>query len=382
MRPNFNFSFRFKFNSRQCLHKVIRLTTALAACLWLTISQSSLAQPWYQIELILFSQDFPELAAQGTTEESWPESIELSYPEQLLEMFESESQLTPALRKLAINDRTMSGDAYAFRVTDGYQLLWHQAWQQPLVDEADAPWIYVEGGDPYGEHHELEGSIRVHLSRFLHITADLWLTDFSPPSLEQAPFYLSQLPEVPERQNACSHFRYQEAEAETGILTEAQLLAEPVEYESWWLPPYGCYLARDRLWQGKPLYAPVSPITQPDTQEVSYYSAPLESDFLSLEESFNGPNAGNTNLPRVNEENSLTTLQIPMPQVRIGQVPTPSLPLPEVSLSTEDLAVREIVHIEMDRRMRSEEFHFIDHPKLGMLIRILEVPAPIINANE
>ena len=392
MRSNFNFSFSF----RHCLHKFTSLPKALVVCLWLAMSQSSFAQPWYQVELILFSQDFPELAAQGTTEESFPEQINLSYPETLLGMFESEFEQTPALRKLPINDRTMNGDAYAFRVTDGYQLLWHQAWQQPLVDEADAPWIYVEGGDQYEEHHQLEGSIRVHLSRFLHITADLWLTDFSPPSLDQEPFYLSELPQAPELQHACSHFRTQQAETENQVLTEAQLLAEPVRYESWWLPPYGCDLARDQLLQGKPLYAPVSPINPPEMQQISYYTVQAEPGFSSP---FNDPTVNGEALPSnedsvesvgftenpdgsITDENGLTTLQIPMPQVRIGNAPPAYLPIPEVSLSNEDIAVREIVHVEMDRRMRSQEFHFIDHPRLGMLIRILEVPAPIIGNDQ
>ena len=182
------------------------------------------------------------------------------------------------------------------------------------------------------------------------------------------------------------------------MLTEAQLLAEPVEYERWWLPPYGCDLARDRLLEGKPLYAPVSPIAPPDMQEISYYSTPVEPDFLTLLESFNEPTVSggalsdetfveSTELTEnpdgsVTDENGLTTLQIPMPQIRIGNAPPAYLPIPEVSLSNEDIAVREIVHVEMDRRMRSQEFHFIDHPRLGMLIRIIEVAAPIVENDQ
>ena len=353
---------------------------AIALTVLLTTGFAS-AQPWYQVELILFKQDFPELAAQGTTPETWPQEVELSYPDKLLTMFESESELTPAMRKLAINDRNMNGDSYAFRVTDGYELLWHQAWQQPLIEEEEAPWILIQGGDEVDGHFELEGALRMHLSRFLHVTADLWLTDFNFPAGDPV-FYLSQLPETPEIYSPCSHFRFQQAEVH--INPNADILAEPPTYESWWLPPYGCELARHELLEGKPLYAPLSPLAAPEVQEVSYFTVPREYSFLDMMEAVESTQTTtDLSLPSTDnaaaiDENGQTNLQIPMPRVRIGQPEAPYLPMPEISLSTEDRAVSEIVHIEMNRRMRSEEFHFIDHPKMGMLIRVIEVPAPVI----
>ncbi len=323
----------------------------------LLVCEAVFAQPWYLVELLLFRQDFPDLIVQGTTEETWPDEVQLSLNEPLLAMFESESEVTPALRKLAINGRNMNGDAYAFRVTEGYQLLWHQAWQQPLVDEPDAPWIHIAGGEEVDGHFELEGSLRVHLSRFLHVTADLWLTDFGDPGFPEREaglddvFYLSQLPEIPDIYSACKHFRYQEPAPEDLFDENADILAIPPEFESWWEPPYGCEPARSDMLDGKPMYAPMSPITPPDMQQISYMTELTEEPIL---------------------------IELPMPTVSVAKPEALYLPVPEITLIMKDRAVQQITKIDMNRRMRSQEFHFVDHPKLGMLIRILEVEAPIV----
>lgn len=365
------------------------------------------AQPWYQIEVILFEQNFPDLAATGTTEEAWPTDVELEWQQPLLPMFESEWQITPALRKLPINSRTMNGDAYAFRVTDGYRLLWHQAWTQPLVDEPDAPWLIIEGGEEFEGRFEIEGSLRIHLSRFLHMTANLWLTDFSPPQLleeppsseelfanpllfseeplaieepseneelsanqeldQEATFYLSQLPEKPELYNACSYLRFQ---PETPVPQPADILQEQPVYESWWTAPYGCDLPRSALDRGKPLYAPMLPIIVPQTQQISYLSESsgelVELDIPMPE--YSVIELGEPNSNRLNLESE------PQSESELGQIVE--------SAQAEETPITQITKIDMNRRLRSEEYHFVDHPKLGMLIRILEVEAPTIEPSE
>ncbi len=323
----------------------------LMLCVALCIPVSAIAQPWYQIEVILFAQDFPDLEAQGSSAETWPTEIDLAWQQPLLPLFESEFPLTPAMRKLPINSRTMNGDAYAFRVTQGYRLLWHQAWQQPLVDEADAPWILVEGGSEFEGRHELEGSLRIHLSRFLHMTAKLWLTDFSPPAETDQPtaFHLSQLPELPDLYNACSYLRFQ---PETPV-EPLDILAEPPLTEDWWNAPYRCDSSRSGLTRGKPRYAPLMPLQEqgPEAQEISFFT---DSSQEPLQ------------------------LNIEMPQITLREPQPKFLPRPQVDILLQDQSVSQIIQIDMNRRLRSNEYHFVDHPKLGMLIRILEIEPPII----
>lgn len=325
--------------------------TGTLFCAVLCLSVPTLAQPWYQIEVILFAQDFPELEAQASSTEAWPDEVELEWQQPLLALFESEFPLTPAMRKLPINSRTMNGDAYAFRVTDGYRLLWHQAWQQPLVDETDAPWILVEGGEEFEGRHEIEGSLRIHLSRFLHMTANFWLTDFSPPLETEDPdtFHLSQLPEKPEIYNACSYLRFQ---PETPV-EPVDILDEPPLAEDWWTSPYRCDSARSGLTRGKPRYAPLMPLQEqePEIQEVSFFAADSEEPLQ---------------------------LSIEMPQITLGEPEPKYLPRPEIDILLRDQSLTQITQINMNRRMRSNEYHFIDHPKLGMLIRILEIETPLL----
>lgn len=365
------------------------LATAVMANLF-SLSSLSYAQDWYEIEVILFAQDFPVLAANGTTEEVWPEEIDLNWQQPLVPLFESESEITPALRKLPINSRRMNSDAYAFRVTEGYRLLWHQAWQQPLVDVDDAPWIVVEGGEEFASRFEIEGSLRIHLSRFLHMTANLWLTDFTNPLLleemafqrpevgqdfafdsseqitaspfiDDTTFYLSQLPEKPELYNACSYLRFQPEVAEQ---ESADILDPGPAYESWWTSPYECDSPRSEFDQGRPFYAPLSPIKTVDMQQISYLS---ESSLQPIR------------------------LEVPMPEFSIQEPELPGTPgftgiEPgneqdiEIEAAFEDRPVSQIIRIDMNRRLRSDEYHFVDHPKLGMLIRILEVEAPLIES--
>lgn len=338
--------------------------TAVLALLTLLASPLQ-AQPWYQIEVILFGQDFPELIAEGTTEESWPTEVDLHWQEPLLPLFESERQISPTMRKLPINSRTMNGDAYAFRVTEGYRLLWHQAWQQPLVDELDAPWIIVEGGEEYEDRFELEGSLRIHLSRFLHMTANFWLTEFSfeQSETEIANFSFDDLPEKPDLYNACTYLRFQ---PETPAEAPVDILAEQPLYESWWTAPYECDSPRSHLSQGMPRYAPVLPVDPPQMQQISYIP---ESSGEPVEVLVPMPELSIADLSEVNRGEPDFVAQIEVLE-------------DEFEAEEEALPIQQIIQIDMNRRLRSEEYHFVDHPKLGMLIRILEVEAPVVEITE
>ena len=61
-----------------------------------------------------------------------------------------------------------------------HKVLWHQAWRQPIKPRAQAPALQVEGGNAFGEHYELEGSVRlIGTGNDANIDANLWLSSFS-----------------------------------------------------------------------------------------------------------------------------------------------------------------------------------------------------------
>jgi hypothetical protein len=59
----------------------------------------------------------------------------------------------------------------------GYELLWHQAWVQPAVAEGDSMAVIIDrsGDADSPPWPALQGSLRLHLSRYLHIDARIWL---------------------------------------------------------------------------------------------------------------------------------------------------------------------------------------------------------------
>lgn len=61
-----------------------------------------------------------------------------------------------------------------------HRLLFHAVWRQPLLNRAQATAIYVAGGEQYGRHFELEGSLRFSYNvNRVDAEANLWLSEFS-----------------------------------------------------------------------------------------------------------------------------------------------------------------------------------------------------------
>lgn len=75
--------------------------------------------------------------------------------------------------------RELNAQAQQLRRSRQFRLLFHGAWRQPLVSPDDAPAVIISAGDTFGDHRELEGSIAVGVSRYLHLKTDLWLTRFT-----------------------------------------------------------------------------------------------------------------------------------------------------------------------------------------------------------
>ena len=77
----------------------------------------------------------------------------------------------------------------------GYQVLWHRVWRQALRDGDRTPALLVAGGNSYGAHHELQGSLRVR-GNDTRMTLDLvlWLSRFAPSGGVDNPWHLPEPP--------------------------------------------------------------------------------------------------------------------------------------------------------------------------------------------
>ncbi len=325
---------------------------------------------WFQVEIIIFER----LESADEDPEAWPKNIDLSYPgdieflvdpnaaasedaenstEQTASTSGSESEPSPEevaknrefielLKKSSNNDaftkkilsalseseiarltpkelpyhflddslEQLSDEARRLGRDRKMRLLFHNAWRQPFYSQEQAPALVITGGDLYEDHYELEGTISLSLSRYLHIHTNLWLTQF---------------------------------EANTGK-----------NEEHWrWLP--------DR---------------PTPTSVANEGEADLDFDTSELSTSLDGNTLGSNSI----NSNSLGSFD-DIPSLNTGlDSDSLSFNFGNNSSTTyfDDLGnfiehpymIRQIVTIQQKRRMRSGELHYIDHPRLGILIRI------------
>jgi hypothetical protein len=207
----------------------------------LLISRESMAQTfsydgnrWYEIEVSIFTNQNMSTADQ---ELFLPEHVELFYPEPIL-------QLTPYLQNYYLDswqtDSNLSADNVPvedltdmqeaavdlptyeaelrevntdFRLIDkardpfislgeeeheftrfnrninqspGHRILFHAVWRQPVLNKIQASAILVNGGDRYGQHSELEGSLIISYNvNRVDVDARLWRNSFNIISDQQ-----------------------------------------------------------------------------------------------------------------------------------------------------------------------------------------------------
>lgn len=149
---------------------------------------------WYQVELIVFEQGGDPQDGQ----ENWRTDIELDYPLRWRELHDPDAPTTVEEGSPIGESRGESGssddEAYVLlpddqlglnaelrRLRQGrqYRVLFHGGWRQPFVENRREPSILIFGGEEFGDHHELEGSINLNLRTYLHIETDLWLSRFA-----------------------------------------------------------------------------------------------------------------------------------------------------------------------------------------------------------
>ena len=155
------------------------------------------AARWFQVELILFSRTDAYQNLSST--EHWSNDISLSYSDNWLELKDSninskkddskniDSQETSiqaspteadALIKLPSEKRQLNAQAQTLKQDNAYQLLFHEAWMQPMLEDEYASSIIIAAGEQFGEHQILEGEIKLSVSRYLHFSSNLWLSQF------------------------------------------------------------------------------------------------------------------------------------------------------------------------------------------------------------
>lgn len=122
---------------------------------------------WYQVEVLIFKRNHH---ADNTShqQEAWPTNITLAYPEKYRFI----------QNPLPTSSHQLGGHSYTLRRDEQFEVLFHQAWNQQMWGESRSTPLIIQAGERHGDHWELEGSINIHIGRFLHLTTNLWLSEF------------------------------------------------------------------------------------------------------------------------------------------------------------------------------------------------------------
>ncbi|WP_444900564.1 CsiV family protein [Microbulbifer sp. VAAC004] len=204
------------------IKKIVHLCSTLALALSATTSQAAnYAGNTFEIEMIVFER--PQGMAQ--TNETWPAEPSLTYPARWVD-FETpapreekaESPVAtafPESTELPQEDTALDEEPVSFAVSEfgdhnidqapplrlllspvdtkldtkaaalvrgGDRILFHKAWHQVLEQKHKSPAILIDGGETFSGHSQLEGSVTLSVSRYLHLSTNLWLNDFSAPA--------------------------------------------------------------------------------------------------------------------------------------------------------------------------------------------------------
>jgi len=177
------------------------LSKALLTFLLISVSLITHAEEvrYYDVELVLF-ENLDNAPRQG---ENWPNSVELELPETTIEIGQPYPGPIPKAYDPKLTFKTLSPKDYQLQeqarkidASDSRRVLLHTGWRQPGMAAEEALTVYfkrqIPGTSPASrvstevpveprpisrlaeaEAGELEGMIKVILSRYLHVDADI-----------------------------------------------------------------------------------------------------------------------------------------------------------------------------------------------------------------
>ncbi len=213
--------------------------------------------------------------------------------------------------KLPTEVKLLNGQANTLQKREAYRVLYHESWRQPIQAANQAPSILILGGEQFGGHFELEGSIKISLARYLHVETNLWKSTFE---LNYGKDALIQ-----ENDNLEKYQR-----VELPPIPLSPLLVDANEEE---LTDYGATFSFD-----------------------SSLAAQEQSLGVDLQSSF-----------ELFDSTYLTQRK---------------------TVDDSPYVVTETLLLRQKRRMRSNELHYIDHPRFGLLIKIVPYSGPDTEADQ
>ncbi len=142
-------------------HRPMTIHTQLRALLYalpfLLYSILAQADPWYHVEILVFEH------LDTLTDEQWPEIDDKTGPDLLIP-----GKATSLIKPDA--PYTLNQVAKRLARSAHYKVLYHQAWQQPILKKRHAKAVKIINKD-----QSVSGSLRLYKATYLYAKADLWL---------------------------------------------------------------------------------------------------------------------------------------------------------------------------------------------------------------
>lgn len=172
---------------------LLGMTAALVSAI---VAPFAHAQPkthegWYQVEMIVVARK------DDTGQEHWPSNIKLRYPGDWVELKDPNatdintavdggaSSITPsvdltkeAFYLLPASERQLNAQAQKLQRSPRFEVLFHNAWRQIITNKKASKAIIINGGQTFGQHQALEGSIRLSVATYLELQTNLWFAQF------------------------------------------------------------------------------------------------------------------------------------------------------------------------------------------------------------
>ena len=162
--------------NKQVTTRLKQLTGAALLALCAAGAQAAgYAGTQFEIEMVVFARD----SGMDRSRETWPTALRLNYDSQWVD-FDTPSAADPMTPALQPAPNQLDNKVAALNRARGYKVLFHKTWRQVLQNERNAPAVLISGGAQEGNHHQLEGSVTLSVSRYLHLSTDLWLSEWLP----------------------------------------------------------------------------------------------------------------------------------------------------------------------------------------------------------
>ena len=298
---------------------------------------------WWQVEMIVFTQ-----GNAVPSSEVWPTDIELQYPsawQSLIPLPEDNiaeldnPELTPPaanepnadvitevetplnpdeIRLLPAEELQLTEYRNKIANNRNHRILLHGAWRQFMEKNRPEAPVIITGGDQYDDHFELEGSVHIYWQRYLHVDVNLWLSEFSiNTGQERLPW-----PTLPKRPNV--------------VVPNFQL--------------------------GQPGSEQLGTNTQAEPS-LSQLDRPSNDPLLAGVQGSNTPFRSNGSINTLDwfDQRGDTTFY----DSRYNEI-----------LSRNYVVNQVVLNKQKGKNMRSNELHYIDHPKFGILVIITHYQPP------